>query len=68
VRALPIGLSEGCVLRRNVSKDDTLSFDDVDAPAGGLAWTLWREQSARWPSAVRERPAAQRVPAEALSR
>ena len=31
--ALPIGLSEGCVLRRDVSKDDVLSFDDVDAPS-----------------------------------
>ena len=28
--ALPIGLSEGCVLRRDVSKDDVLSFDDVE--------------------------------------
>ena len=31
--ALPIGLSEGCVLRRNISKDDVLSFDDVELPA-----------------------------------
>ena len=28
--ALPIGLSEGCVLRRNISKDDVISFNDVD--------------------------------------
>jgi predicted homoserine dehydrogenase-like protein len=48
--ALPIGLSEGCVLRRDVAKDATLSFDDVDAPAGGLAAALWKEQGSRWPS------------------
>src|SRR5215813_1255422 len=32
--ALPIGLSEGCVLRRDISKDDVLTFNDVDAPRG----------------------------------
>ncbi len=49
--ALPIGLSDGCVLRRNISKDEVLSFDDVDLPAGGLVQSLWREQQARWPLA-----------------
>ena len=47
--ALPIGLSEGCVLRRDVSKDGVLSFDDVDAPAAGLVEALWLEQNERWP-------------------
>jgi predicted homoserine dehydrogenase-like protein len=46
--ALPIGLSEGSVLRRNILKDDVLSFDDVDLPASGLVESLWREQQARW--------------------
>ena len=50
--ALPIGLSEGCVLRRDVSKDGVLSFDDVEAaPAEGWSEELWREQNARWPRA-----------------
>src|SRR5262252_6620857 len=49
VAALPIGLSEGCVLRRDVSKDYVLSFDDVDAPVGREVEALWREQNARWP-------------------
>lgn len=49
--ALPIGLSEGCVLRRNISKDSVLSFADVDLPASGLVQSLWREQQARWPQA-----------------
>ena len=50
--ALPIGLSDGCVLRRNILKDDVLSFDDVDLPASGLVQSLWREQQARWPLAL----------------
>ena len=63
--ALPIGLSEGCVLRRDVSKDDVLSFDDVDLPPGGIVETLWREQSARWPLGTRKTESASehRVPA-----
>jgi predicted homoserine dehydrogenase-like protein len=51
--ALPIGLSGGCVLRRDASKDDVLSFDDVDLPPGGIVRTLWQEQNARWPFAMR---------------
>jgi predicted homoserine dehydrogenase-like protein len=53
VAALPIGMSEGCVLRRAVAKDAVLSFDDVDALAGGLVEKLWREQNARWSLATR---------------
>ncbi len=48
--ALPIGLSDGCVLRRDVSKDDVLSFDDVEMPTGRMIEKLWREQIARWPT------------------
>ena len=47
--ALPIGLSEGRVLRRDVAKDQVISFTDVDAPAGGLVESLWQEQNTRWP-------------------
>jgi len=47
--ALPIGLSEGCLLRRDVSRDNVLSFDDVELPCGLLVESLWREQNARWP-------------------
>jgi predicted homoserine dehydrogenase-like protein len=47
--ALPIALSEGCVMRHNVAKDSTLTFEDVEVPAGRLAEVLWREQNARWP-------------------
>ena len=52
--ALPIGLSEGHMLRRDVSKDEVLSFDDVDAAPVSIVGTLWREQNARWPLATRE--------------
>ena len=49
VDALPIGLSDGCVLRRDVAKDEVISFDDVESPRGRLAEKLWREQNERWP-------------------
>lgn len=52
--ALPIGLSEGCVLRRDISKDAVLSFNDVDTPSAGVVEALWQEQNARWPVAARE--------------
>jgi predicted homoserine dehydrogenase-like protein len=49
VSALPIGLSEGCVMRRDVKKDSVVSFDDVDRPAAGLVEKLWQEQQELWP-------------------
>jgi len=51
--ALPIGLSEGCVLRRDVSKDSVLCFHDVEAEPESLVWSLWQEQNAKWPIANR---------------
>lgn len=51
--ALPIALSEGCVLRRDISKDHALMFEDVATPPAGLAATLWQEQFARWPLATK---------------
>jgi predicted homoserine dehydrogenase-like protein len=52
--ALPIGLSEGCTLRRDVSKDAMLSFADVEEPVRDpLVDRLWQEQNARWPLPVR---------------
>ena len=49
ITALPISLSEGCVLRRNVTKDNIVSFDDVKLPPGLMVEKLWWEQNARWP-------------------
>jgi predicted homoserine dehydrogenase-like protein len=51
--ALPIGLSEGCSMRRAVAKDSVVSFDDVEMPSGRMIETLWREQDARWPAGVK---------------
>ena len=54
IDALPIGLSDGCVLRRHIPKDAVISVDDVVAKPADLVDRLWREQSERWPRAVRE--------------
>lgn len=52
VNALPIGLSEGCILKRDIAKDDVISFDDVESPSGRLVEKLWHEQNERWPLAA----------------
>jgi len=49
MQALPIGLAEGCILRRDLPKDAVISFNDVDRPDGRLVDALWREQAERWP-------------------
>ncbi len=41
---LPIGLAEGCVLKRDIPKDQVITFDDVTLPAGRLSDMLWKEQ------------------------
>jgi predicted homoserine dehydrogenase-like protein len=47
--ALPIALSEDCVLVRDVHKDEAIGFADVKLPATRLSDELWREQCRRWP-------------------
>jgi predicted homoserine dehydrogenase-like protein len=51
--ALPISLSEGRTLKRDVAKDTVVSFDDAVAQPPGLAEVLWLEQRALWPSAAK---------------
>ena len=41
---LPIGLAEGCKLKRNITKDSVLTFDDVEIPQNRLIDKLWKEQ------------------------
>ena len=41
---LPIGLSEGCIIKRDISKDAVITFDDVEIPKGRLIDKLWQEQ------------------------
>ncbi|UGA45897.1 NAD(P)-dependent oxidoreductase [Bradyrhizobium quebecense] len=43
-RLLPIGLAEGCRLRRNVARDQVLGYDDVEIPAGRMCDALRQEQ------------------------
>ena len=65
MNALPIGLSEGRVLRRDVVKDSVVSFDDLEPQAEGMVDALWREQNARWPAGAKE-PREVPVPVGAL--
>ena len=51
INALPIALSEDCVLLNDIEKDAVVSFSDVKMPAARLSDQLWQEQSARWPTA-----------------
>jgi len=44
MRYLPEGLVEGCRLKRPISKDQALTYDDVELPAGRLADKLRAEQ------------------------
>ncbi|GAB76664.1 Predicted homoserine dehydrogenase, contains C-terminal SAF domain [Austwickia chelonae] len=43
-RLLPVGLAEGCVLKRDIAKDEAVSYDDVLVPAGRLCDELRAEQ------------------------
>ena len=45
---LPMGLTDGCVLKRNVAQDTPITFDDVELPAAALSDELWQEQRARF--------------------
>ncbi len=41
---LPIGLAEGCRLKRDIAKDQVITYDDVEIPAGRLMDELRAEQ------------------------
>jgi predicted homoserine dehydrogenase-like protein len=43
---LPMGLAEGCRLKRDIPKDDVLAYADVELPPGRLCDKLWAEQNA----------------------
>ncbi len=50
--ALPMGLAEGCVLKRAVSRDSVVTAEDVTMPAERLSDRLWAEQRRRWAPAA----------------
>lgn len=41
---LPLGVAEGCVLKKDIKKDQTLTYDDLDVPEGRLIDKLLNEQ------------------------
>jgi predicted homoserine dehydrogenase-like protein len=45
---LPIGLAEGCRLRRDIQRDQVITYDDVELPEGRLADQLRFEQNAHF--------------------
>jgi len=47
---LPMGLSEGCCLKRDIAKDQVITYADVELPAGRLCDTLRAEQNAHFAS------------------
>jgi predicted homoserine dehydrogenase-like protein len=46
---LPMGLADGCVLKRDVARDEIITIEDVDPPGGRLAHALRAEQDALFP-------------------
>ena len=47
-RYLPEGLVEGCRLKRDIAKDDVLTYDDLELPDGRIADRLRAEQYKRF--------------------
>ena len=46
---LPMGLSEGCRLKRDIQKDEPITYADVEVPAGRLVDALRAEQDRTFP-------------------
>jgi predicted homoserine dehydrogenase-like protein len=44
-RVLPLGLAEGCILTRDIAKDQVITYDDVILPEGRISDKLRREQN-----------------------
>jgi predicted homoserine dehydrogenase-like protein len=45
-KLLPIGLAEGCRVKRDIARDEVLTYDDVELPEGRLCDRLRAEQNA----------------------
>jgi predicted homoserine dehydrogenase-like protein len=43
-RLLPFGVAEGCKVKRNIARDEVLTYDDVELPSGRLIDRLRAEQ------------------------
>jgi predicted homoserine dehydrogenase-like protein len=49
---LPMGLSQDCKLKRDIPKDQAISYKDVELPAGRLCDKLRAEQNAHFGPAM----------------
>jgi predicted homoserine dehydrogenase-like protein len=49
-KCLPMGLSEGCRLKRDISRDQVITYDDVEIPPGRLSDDLRAEQDEFFPA------------------
>ncbi len=49
-RLLPMGLAEGCVLTRDISRDQVMTLDDVVLPANSLTVRLREAQDLEFPT------------------
>ena len=47
-KLLPMGVAMGCVMKRDVPKDQVLTYDDVELPPGRLIDQLRAEQAAHF--------------------
>ena len=54
MECLPIGLSEGAVLQRDVAKDRVIGFNDVTLSFDPVLDGLWQEQCKLWPLVQQE--------------
>lgn len=52
---LPIGLAEGAVLKRDIDRDQCITFDDVQLDESSLVMRLYQEQTAMFFPAVEEK-------------
>lgn len=52
-KLLPMGLAEECRLKRDIAKDQVLTYDDVELPEGRLCDALRAEQNAHFSAASR---------------
>ena len=55
---LPMGVAEGCVLRRDLPKDAVLTYADVELPPGRLVDRLREEQARVFGDEICRRPSA----------
>ena len=53
---LPMGLSEGCILKRDLPVDAAITFADVELPKGRLSDKLFEEQKLYFRVGVAQRP------------